>query len=657
MTGSEEAICFGLSDMDLLDILDTKPVPAIVDARTLGIAEDTSGDYWLPTTMCLYQKELTDQIVSLHYSDILRYFETDDYKEDVIVESMKTMCLNSAYVATHPYLLIDHHMPRSLITKDIPGHLAETSGKFTALRDLINLVQEYETDTAIACRPGRTMDLLEALLLGNKVCIKRYDKRSIKSKQRPRSFPCTCHLFPSSGLKLDKNALKTSGQFDMLICLDPTVDTTKEDIQRILRHKRNQKNSEAIAPIVRLATINSVDHCELFFGKEYHQKGREFLESVTAGVVVLRDRVGTLPPDLRPIYSQNLHYLIDWLENPSISWPLPNVYRIKKYTSMDVERSLLTEVHYSQIEDELDAAFNGKKRGRQKIDRGTSKVSDLGPYYLTKRLKNDYTTNPSKQNMAKLTGISTADEASHADYHLSSGILTHRLIQSMGKKYVDLKLQTREYNAYVEMNGVQEGHRSELDAKLAEMRQKVAAIVDKERSNVLYSNKIDELNEKMHQEIVDFESSIEETLEQLSAKGGKLQELKDLFLKCNTLSENIDKEKSISQSRDAEQEYTLKECERADGSIGDSKKELGTIAEHSHRLRDELNKAFEQLEVERVEVEERLTALIPMIESEEAYCKELDTKLSQVANQLNNIPPSRLGLINGKGGNGRRHKT
>lgn len=69
--------------MDLLRILDTKPIPTIVDATTLGISGNTSGDYWLPTTMSLYQKELTDQIVSLHYSDILRYFETSHYKEDV----------------------------------------------------------------------------------------------------------------------------------------------------------------------------------------------------------------------------------------------------------------------------------------------------------------------------------------------------------------------------------------------------------------------------------------------------------------------------------------------------------------------------------------------------------------------------------------------
>ncbi|QLQ78634.1 hypothetical protein HG537_0A08820 [Torulaspora globosa] len=642
--------------MDLLEILDTKPVPAIVDARTLGIAEDTSGDYWLPTTMCLYQKELTDQIVSLHYSDILRYFETNDYKEDVIVESMKTMCLNSAYVATHPYLLIDHHMPRSLITKDIPGHLAETSGKFTALRDLINLVQEYETDTAIACRPGRTMDLLEALLLGNKVCIKRYDKQSIKSKQRVRSFPCTCHLFPSDGLKLEKNSLKVSGQFDMLICLDPTVDTTNEQIQRILRHKRDPESTEAVAPIVRLATINSVDHCELYFSKQYQRDSREFLESVTAAVVVLRDRVGILPPDLRPIYSQNLRYLIEWLEDPSIPWPLPNVYRVNKYTAMDVERSLLTEVHYSQVEDELDAAFSGKKRGRTKTEKATGKPTGVLSFYSSKRLKNDYTTNPTKQNMAELTGITTADEASHADYHLSSGILTHRLIQSMGQTYIDLANQTKEYRSYIEMNAVQEEHKATLSRKLSELEDKVAAIIAKQDDNMLQANRIDELNENKRQEIQEIEANIQRFLGQLSERAGKFGQLRELYERCNDLADGIDKEKNISRSKEAEQEYTLKECERADCSIRDSKAELSAITENSKRLRKELNSAFDQSNIERQEIEQRIATVIPMIEIEKADCEGLNIKLSQIVEQLNSMPASRLGLL-GKGSTNRRHRS
>lgn len=643
--------------MDLLKILDTKPVPAIVDARTLGIAEDTSGDYWLPTTMSLYQKELTDQIVSLHYSDILRYFETKDYREDVIVESMKTMCLNSAYVATHPCLLIDHCMPKSLITKDIPGHLAEMSGKFAALRDLMNLVQEYETNTAIICRPGRTMDLLEALLLGNKVRIKRYDDHSIKTKQRPRSFPCTCHLFPSDGFQLEKNPFKSSGIFDMLICLDPTVDTEQEEVQRILQHKRNVKSAEAVAPIVRLVTINSVDHCELYFGRLYDRKSREFLESVTAGVVVLRDRVGTLPPDLRPIYSQNLRYLIEWLENPSISWPLPNVYCIKKYTPMDVERSLLTEVRYSQIEDELEAAFsNGKKRGRNKAEKGVSQNAEVSSYYLSKRLNKDYTTNPSKQDMAKLTGISNADEASNTGYHLSSGMLTHRLIQSMGQTYVALDNQTKECNSYDNMNGIQEEHKAFYEKELAVMDEKLSQATVKQHENITKSEATDKLSLDNYQAIQKLEALREESLDQLAAKGEKYPGLKHLFLKYHDLKERITKERDLSLSRTAEKEYTSKECERAAESVKESPIEIAKITESSRELQEAIKRQFTKSAHESEEISQDIASLKPLIAAEKTRCRELKEKMDLVEKQLSVVQMPRVRVLNGKNGAARRYK-
>ena len=509
--------------MDLLKILDTKPVPTIVDSQILGVSGDVSGDYWLPATMCLYQKELADQIVSLHYSDILRYFETDDYKEDVVLESMRTMCLNSELVATHPFLLIDHCMPKSLITRDIPAHLAETSGKFTVIRDLINLVQKYETNTAIVCRPGRTMDLLEALLLGNKINIKRYDGQSIKSKaKKPRDFPCTCHLFPSSGYDAERFPIVERHQFDMLLCVDPSVDTSRDYIQRILRHARTRgrsKRNSALqrAPIVRVATINSVDHCYLFFSKRYPVTSRIFLERVTAGVCVLRDSVGTLPPDLRPIYSQHLRYLVEWLENPRIPWPLPDIYPVKNYTSMDVERSLLSEVRFNQIDNLEDAfAVNAKKRTRTKADYQSDlevsstnrnfaiplnhshhggnrdETSSSQPsFYEVKRLKNDYSTNPTKQDMTQLTGITTGNgDSTNLNYHLSSSILTHKLVQAIGQVYVDIDEQVRELAVYKSLDTVEAEHLRYYTGEYEAMQNKLKDCVSSIEKSKLLSEEL-----------------------------------------------------------------------------------------------------------------------------------------------------------------------
>ena len=641
--------------MDLLRILDTKPIPTIVDATTLGISGNTSGDYWLPTTMSLYQKELTDQIVSLHYSDILRYFETSHYKEDVILESMKTMCLNGSLVATHPYLLIDHYMPKSLITRDVPAHLAENSGKFSVLRDLINLVQEYETETAIVCRPGRTMDLLEALLLGNKVHIKRYDGHSIKSKQKANDFSCTVHLFSSEGINFTKYPIKSKARFDMLICLDTTVDTSQKDIQYLLQYKRERKGLERYAPIVRLVAINSIDHCTLFFGKKFDKNSREYLENVTAAMVILRDRLGTLPPDLRPIYSQKLHYLVEWLENPTVPWPLPDIYPLKQYTSMDVERSLLTEVHFKKSDDQLEDAFSNcsKKRGRHGANKAASSTvagieDNITPsFYSTKRLKNDYYTNPLKQDMTQLTGITTADNSSNVNYHLSSGIITHKLIQSMGEVYMDICVQKQELDDYSCLDDLQNDHLKFFSNEDEKIIKEYETVLRTNNDNLNRSHELEVENNLKFSQIETLEKDIETLKGSLMAQGETLSKLKDAFVKTDNVQDEIEKEERISVSRDTEMKYMEQEIKRAVDAIRENEEETHKLNEKQNGLESELKLKFEKSEISTKELNEKIGFLKKELKLENDLNEELMGQLSKTMDNLENLTIPRVRTQNG----------
>ena len=646
--------------MDLLKILDTKPIPGIIDAKSLQISGNVSGNYWLPTTMNLYQKELTDQIVSLHYSDILRCFETNDYKEDVVLQSMETMCLNSQYVATHPFLLIDHYMPKSLITKDVPVHLAETSGKFTALRDLVNILQNYETNTAIVCRPGRTIDLLEALLFGSKVNIKRYDGSSIKVKQKPRSFSSTFHLFPSDGLDLEKYPIKAIEQFNMLIALDPSVDENNPAIQIILKHKRNITGSDTKAPIVRMVSINSIDHCDLYFSKQFEKESKEKLECITAAVVVLRDRVGILPPDLRPIYSQRLRYLVDWLEDSSLAWPLPDVYAIKRYTSMDVERSLLIEVNYSQTEDSLEAAFsNNKKRRRIVDDRENMKGEGIFSFYDIKRVQNDYSSNPLKQNMTQLTGITTANKIKGCDYHLSSGILTHKLIQSMDQVYIDIKRQNQELQDFSKMEPVQEGHAELLIKEKKEVHEKKKRAIEKISENLTKAEKLDSENKKLHKSIEILEGHIVKDLKSLGEMADDHAILKVLFIKSRELKEDVAKEQRIMHSKFSEKEYMQEEINRAETAIQDSKNEIEKAALETSELHKKLEEDFTFNRSKKSDIILIIDELKELIHKETETYSFLEKKLSKTLEKLNNLPTSRIRASNGhaNGSSARKQKS
>lgn len=625
--------------MDLLKILDTAPDPAIVDAQTMGVSGDTSGDYWLPAPMCLYQKELTDQIVSLHYSDILKYFETSDYKEDIVIGSMKSMCLNSEYVATHPYLLIDHFMPKSLITKDIPGHLAETSGKFAVLRDLMSLVQEYETHTLIMARPGRTMDLLEALLLGNKVNIVRHDGQTIKTKNKPKNFSCTCHLVSSNNTRKMPIEFPKNITVDMVICLDPTCDPEDPTIMRIRKQNRPKRGTDTCAPAIRLTTIDSIDHCELYFGKYLKKDSREYLVKVAAAVVVLRDIVGTLPPDLRPIYSQNLKYLSSWLDNPNMPWPLPDVYPISEYTSMDVEKSLLTEVSYSQTGNDLKEQFINDRKRR---NRGNLKERSSLLYYKSKRIKNDYSTNPLKQEMAVLTWVSASgQQKGEIDYHLATDILTHKMIQSIENIYDKNEKQIQELKDFEKMEPIQQQHYEKAKQDYDDIKGKLDDCEQKLRDDESkVKNFLDQADIK-HKKIENINSEINDLLEQLSSKSESHKELKTLLIDIANLNESHDKEQRNLDAKLSERAYMEKEISRAEQAINDSKVEESKLQEEIKNLQDQIEEKMLKNEEEVKNAKQKVDLLQSQIEQESHNFSVLHSKLGYITDRLSKIQPSR----------------
>lgn len=636
--------------MDLLKILDTKPIPAIVDPRTLGVSGDTSGDYWLPTPMSLYQKELTDQIVSLHYSDILRYFETRDYRADVVLESLRTLCRNSEYVATHPCLLIDHNMPKSLVFRETPTQLAESSGKFQVLRSLINLVQEYETNTAIVCRPGRTMDLLEALLLGNKVDIKRYDGSSVKNKPKVRNYPCKCHLFPSSGWNTAKYPLTGKLYFDMIVCLDISVDAESPEFQSLVKFSRSRQGKYSRAPIVRLITINSVDHCDLYFGRLYSKESQDYLENVTAAVVVLRDRAGTLPPDLRPIYSQGLSYLVEWLEDPSLPWPLPDVYPIKRYNSMDVERSLLTEVHFNQIDDHLKTVFETtRKRGRPPSSSYQNKIPEPESFYDTKRVKNEYVGNPLKQGMSQLTGITTANENGGSDYHLSSGILTHKLIHAIGDLYTKFELTEQELKSYEEVSPIAESHMNFFEEEKNKLKQQLNVVLQKIDENEISSKALVSENETTIKAISTLDESLRDQLESEMLSTGPRSAFKSLIKELYDLKEAIESEERKEESRKSERLYMSEEIERAEKSIKDSEDSIAKLHEERKNLEGKLETLSKSSTLEINTTVDQISELKLQLDSKTEKYNDLQKELEELMGKLDQLPTSRVRGTNTNG--------
>lgn len=503
--------------MDLFRILDSTPEPPIV---SLATSENVSGDYWLPVPMCEYQKELTDQVVSLHYSDILKYFETDD-KEQVLLDSLQVLYLNSQLVATHPYLLIDHYMPKNLATKDTPYNLCETSGKFAVLRDLISMLEDRMIHVAIVGRSGKLMDLIEALLLGQRCFINRHQGPNLKipaksqNMKNSKTKELTVHIVPSD------QDFTAKLKFDLVIAFDITPAT--QFLQSLRKSTR--------VPILRLVSTNSIDHIALYF-RQFHDRGtKDYLVDVTAAIVVMRDQVGVLPPDLRPIYSKNLSYLHDWLHDlTNTPWPFPEMSSIRKFGASDLERSLLTEVKYEKPQP----------------------VKGSRTSYETKRLNKEYTSNPLKDVNFGILSVNSK----YADS------LTHRLLQDFSDTHTKLQWQNDELDHF-EIFERRKKNFTKLDAE--KLNDEVLGY--KTRIEVSVNRSI-ELTSKLEETRLSIQKG-EEHISALS-KNEKLNKIKEL-------KEKLAKEEQRQKSHVTETEYMSQEISTAEKSIEDSDREIAEL--------------------------------------------------------------------------------
>lgn len=545
--------------MDLFKILDGTPEPPIVQLHT---KQNTSGDYWLPVPMSDYQKELTDQVISLHYSDILKYFETDD-KDQLLLDSLETLYLNSQLVATHPFLLIKQYFPKNLTAKDVPIHLAHTSGKFQVLKDVVTLLEDTSRDVAIVARSGQTLDLIESLLLGCKTNIKRFAGNHIKDPlKNTKQINKTLNTYIISS-DPKENKFKKVKRFDLVFSFDITTET--EFLENL--------KSLPTSPILRFVTSNSIDHVALYFRKSHKERSRDYLVDVTAATVVLRDRVGVLPPDLRPIYAKNLSYLKDWFHNYLKPWPLPELSKIKKYDSLDVERSLLTEVVF------------------EKKDLDETKKS----LYEIKRLNKEYTSNPLKT-------FNTGILQTNSNYN---DTLTHKLIQELNLSVNDLNLQKQFFNNLKQFDENKNNFTTDDNTKL----------------NI----EINEINEKLS----NFDNRNKDLLNDIEINKNKIIELKKSNEndEIKLIKQEIKNELNKFENQSTEKQYMIKEIENANNSINDSNNEILKIKNSIGENELNLNNYFQNFNDNSISTDN--------INNLQDELKDLKLKIEANLNQLN----------------------
>lgn len=102
-------------------------------------------------------------------------------------------------------------------------------------------------------------------------------------------------------------------------------------------------------------------------------------------------------------------------------WPLPPLAKIPQFTPYDVERSLLTEVHFHYT------PYDPNPNAMPCV---TEQQEEKPSYYETRRLNLDYITNPLKNSYNILSGIRNDDN------YNDSSILTHKLLLQLNESFL-----------------------------------------------------------------------------------------------------------------------------------------------------------------------------------------------------------------------------
>lgn len=615
--------------MDLFRILDSPPEPAIIDPNNLvvdaGYAK--SGDYKVLTPLTDFQKELFDQIVSLHYSDILKFyiqFQNDDadLKDQLIIDSLRVLLENSSLVSIHPYLLIEHFFPKNLTSKDIYKKLIETSGKFKILNDLISLIESQRTvekfNLVMVSKPGRCMDLIESLLLAHSCQIKRYSGEKLSNYKNKKTHPSRevvddsfcVHLLPSELEKLNTTMYQEllTCNLNLLISFDISVNVEDQFVQDLL--VRNQ------IPVLRLVPNNTIEHIALYFRNSFKDKSdREYLKHVTALIVCLRDRVGIIPSELKSIYSQDLKYLQEWFKSiitrdHFVPWPLPDLRPIKTFDSFDVEKSLLSEVKFENEEDELLQLPNHYKISPK------TKTS----YYKSKRSDPRYITSPIEHSSYnKITGISSTIPE-------NTKILTHKLILNFNLILQKQDLLKQEYDIFEKV----QPSRDEQVAFTKSEHDKLSDEIKELKEKIALAN--DDLNKK--QVIAD---DLKNELRDIDLKF-EANESKNDYLKRKELKDAIDL-KVVNKKQ--ENEYMLKEIDNAKNSIKESETKIEELTLDSTRMMKLINdQQLQPLNFEKTDNSK-------IIKANQDLAKILEKNLKKI----NDIPISQKLRINGVNSN------
>ncbi|KAF5103071.1 hypothetical protein D0Z00_000049 [Geotrichum galactomycetum] len=659
--------------MDIGHILDGSPEPSSLTGinffgqqqlqphqqQLQASGENADGDYYLPVPMTEFQRQLNEEVISLHYPDIYKLFSNNNLlpNSPELQNSLQSLFTNSQLVGTHPYLLVDHYLPPNLLLKDIPNKLSRTSGKFETLVKIIELVRYRKMEIAVISRPGKSFDIIEALLLGKMINYKRHSGSYLRPFNKSNTNYSTIHLIPSS--QLDSTYFG-SERFDLLLVLDQTFNINDPHITSIRSQSRNTPvdvtgSAPKLAPVVRLIPYYSAEHVTLNFDK-FGNDETLYTKNVIGSMVVLRSKVGTIPNELKPYYAQGLKLLSPWLDNMSSPWPLPDLPDIDTYSWPAIRKSILSKADDIKGEDDPSkletgngvSSANGKDSDNVSRNNSITNEDKLFPdedneFYRAKRIKREHYSPSSGNNNTRRDSFSFLAPLSGSSLHRpldDRRILTQNIVRRLEKSMNDLEIKTGEIQLLRSTTAALQATHEETIDEMSKSVNKITALKEKIKDHQRKSERQDSELSRLQEQVNKQSTELDQVKKLLALKrkqdtGNAIdkEETEQTSLdkqkeKITELEEKLKTETATTKTKDEENDYMRTEYQKASSEASDLAEKVTNLKTANEVLKTKLNIDIVRLRQESFDHEKTMKAQIIL---------ELEIKVRNVEEHLKRL--------------------
>lgn len=317
--------------------------PAI---KSLHVLPVESNDYYVPLPMNAYTRDIYNQIMINHKHQRLALLE-DEQPDTSVVEDIDLMIKDLEVMCDHPDLVAeDFASQRMAPENEQVGYAENVSTKCIFLAEFLEAIRSFETHVAILVRPGRMLEILEALLRYHGYTYHRPDRPSFVSQSGRGALKIT--ILPTG---LGERTFST-----MPASIVIAFDRSFQGEQYAMDLRADPTDPGKKAPLVSLVVAHSIEHLELCFNENISPIYRMMklvncLKDIGDGVGVLSHEYLPPPEAAKAVATFAFGGTADSL------WPLLPMPEIDGIT-LSSEASVESELKQAQLSGSTTQSYN-----------------------------------------------------------------------------------------------------------------------------------------------------------------------------------------------------------------------------------------------------------------------------------------------------------